>query len=358
MKNLRVGFLSAAGIGRKNWKAIFNSGRAVVAAVASRDAEKSGKYIDELQSRFAFAEKPRALGSYEELLAAPDIDAVYIPLPTGLRQQWVLRAAAAGKHVVCEKPCGVSAADLEKMLAACKKNRVQFMDGVMFMHSPRLPAVRKVLDDGKSVGEIRRISSAFNFLGHGDFSSANIRVNGALEPAGCLGDLGWYNIRFALWAMNWKLPRAVAGRILSQSAATGGRVPSPTEFSGELFFDGGVSAGFYCSFVAQFQQWAVIGGEKGCLQMPDFVHVRGEPAFEVNGAEVRVKVPDAVRRPVSADPLEMGHATAQDTWMWRNFAKQISSGQLNQDWPMWSLKTQIVLDACLKAGRTGKMVKL
>jgi predicted dehydrogenase len=358
MKKLRIGFMSAAGIGRKNWKAIFNSGRAVVAAVTSRDVVKSRKYIDELQSQFAFAEKPRALCGYEELLASPDIDAVYIPLPTALRKKWVLRSAAAGKHVVCEKPCGVSTADLEKMISACAKNRVQFMDGVMFMHSPRLPAVRKVLDDGKSVGGIRRISSAFNFLGHGGFSKTNIRVNGALEPAGCLGDLGWYNLRFSLWAMNWQLPHTVTGNILSQSAATGGRVPSPTEFSGELFFDGGVSAGFYCSFVAQFQQWVVVSGDKGYLRLPDFVHVRHEPAFEVNGTEVRVKVTGAVRRPPSADPLEMGHATAQDTFMWRNYAKQVVSGKLNKDWPMWSLKTQIVLDACLKAGRTGKPVKI
>ncbi len=93
-----------------------------------------------------------------------------------MRKKWVLRAAAAGKHVVCEKPCGVSTADLEKMISACAKNRVQFMDGVMFMHSPRLPEVRKLLDDGKSVGGIRRISSAFNFLGDGGFSKTNIRV--------------------------------------------------------------------------------------------------------------------------------------------------------------------------------------
>jgi predicted dehydrogenase len=358
MKKLRIGFLSAAGIARKNWKAIFSSGSAVVAAVASRDVEKSRKFVDECQSQFSFPEKPRALGSYEELLASPDIDAVYIPLPTGLRKKWVLRAAAAGKHVVCEKPCGVSTADLKEMIAACAKNRVMFMDGVMFMHSPRLPAVRKVLDDGKSLGGIRRISSAFNFLGHGNFFRASIRTDGALEPAGCLGDLGWYNIRFSLWAMNWQLPHTVTGKILSQSAATGGRVPAPTEFSGELFFDGGVSAGFYCSFVAQFQQWVVVSGEKGYLRMPDFVHVRNAPAFEVNGTEVRVKVPGAVRRPPSADPLEMGHATAQDTWMWRNYAKQIATGKLNKDWPMWSLKTQIVLDACLKAGRIGKPVKI
>ncbi len=72
------------------------------------------------------------------------MDAVYIPLPTGLRQEWVVRAAEAGKHVICEKPCAVSAADLSEMISACRKNRVQFMDGVMFMHNPRLGRVREI----------------------------------------------------------------------------------------------------------------------------------------------------------------------------------------------------------------------
>jgi predicted dehydrogenase len=358
MQKLRIGFLSTAGIGRKNWKAIFNSGNAIVTAVASRDMDKSRQFIDECHGKFAFAQKPMALGSYAELLASPDVDAVYIPLPTGLRKQWVLRAAMAGKHVVCEKPCGVNAGDLKEMISACAKNRVQFMDGVMFMHSLRLPKIRKYLDDDRSVGRIRRISSAFNFLGQGAFSRTNIRMDGALEPAGCLGDLGWYNIRYSLWAMNWKLPHTVTGKIHSQSAATRGRVPAPAEFSGELFFDGGVSAGFYCSFVAQFQQWAVISGEKGYLRVPDFVHMRIETAFEVNGTEVLAKVSGAALRSHSADPLDMGHATAQDTWMWRNFAKQVASGKLNKDWPMWAAKTQIVLDACHEAARRNAAVKL
>ena len=92
------------------------------------------------------------------------------------------------------------------------------MDGVMFMHSPRLARVREILDDGKSIGDVRRISSAFSFYPGEEFFRNNIRVNGALEPAGCLGDLGWYCIRFALWTMNWQMPRrGRAGRFLSQS---------------------------------------------------------------------------------------------------------------------------------------------
>jgi len=85
-------------------------------------------------------------------------------LPTGLRQEWVLRAAQAGKHVVCEKPCATSVADLQEMVEACRLHGVQFMDGVMFMHSQRLPLLRKVLDDGQNVGEVRRITSAFTSL--------------------------------------------------------------------------------------------------------------------------------------------------------------------------------------------------
>src|ERR1700744_6032785 len=217
MKKLRIGFMSTSGIGKKNWKAIFNSGNCVVSAVASRDVEKSRAYIKECQAEHAFEQLPEALGNYDALIESPNVDAIYIPLPTGLRRDYVLRAAKAGKHVICEKPCANSAAELEEMLAACEKHSVQFMDGVMFMHSPRLARVREGLDDGQSIGPIRRITSAFSFYPGEEFFSTNIRANGDLEPTGCLGDLGWYCIRFALWTMNWRLPQSVTGRLLGQS---------------------------------------------------------------------------------------------------------------------------------------------
>jgi predicted dehydrogenase len=358
MKKLRIGFLSTSGIGRKNWKAVLNSGNCVISAVASRDVQKSRDFIRECQAADSFDLLPAALGSYEELIASASVDAVYIPLPTGLRKEFVLRAAAAGKHVLCEKPCAAGVAGLAEMLAACKKNSVQFLDGVMFMHSPRLARVREILDDGKSVGQIRRIASAFSFYPGEEFFSTNIRANGALEPAGCLGDLGWYCIRFALWTLHWQMPREVTGRILSQSENLPGRPSSPTEFSAELFYDDGVSVGFYASFLAAKQQWVHVSGQKGWLRLPDFIHPFNsyEPAFEVN--EKFVTVASDVKCPPGVDPMEFGHATAQDARMWRNFANQIHSGKLNDDWPMWALKTQAVLDACLEAGRTGKTAEL
>jgi len=347
--------MSTANIGRKNWRAIFHSGNSIVTTVASRDVERGRKFIRECQAEAAFEPPPAVFGGYEELIASKNVDAIYFPLPTGLRRDWVVRAAEAGKHILCEKPCSTSAADLEAMISACWKNRVQFMDGVMFMHSQRLARVRETLDDGVSVGQIKRIVSQFSFPGTEAFFQNNIRVNAALEPAGCLGDLGWYNIRIALWAVNWRLPREVSARTLAQ---TDSRVP--TDFSAELLFDGGVSAGLYCSFINFRQQWVNVSGTKGYLQIPDFVNPfhGGELGFEVLniGLDGYNNLPNARR--VTIAEHGNGHPTAQESNMFRNFANQVFSGKLNDDWPMWALKTQQVMDACLESARRNSPVKI
>jgi predicted dehydrogenase len=352
MKKLRFGIIGPARIARKNWRASFYSGNCEITAVASRDIQRSRKFIAECQAQNPFASPPTAFGNYGELLASKNIDAVYIPLPTALRQEWVIRAAEAGKHVICEKPCAVNARDLEEMISACRKNRVQFMDGVMFMHNRRLDQIRAVLDEGVAVGHVKRLTSNFSFLGAEDFMRANIRANRTLEPAGCLGDLGWYCIRFALWLMNWQMPIRVDGKIISRAAND--PAGAPVEFSGELFFDGGVSMGFYCSFLAHNHQALVISGTKGFLQMQDFVNsFRGEPAFETVNIQPRTDGSNSFAQPVvkqfpHIDPGDKPE-TAQETNMFRNFANQIFSGKLNDEWPMWSSKTQQVLDACLEA---------
>src|SRR5437764_10077467 len=112
---VRWGILGAANIARKNWKAISQSGNSVVTAVASRSLKGSRKFISECQQEAPMPQVPQAFGSYEVLLASKEVDAVYIPVPTGIRREWVMRAAQAKKHVLCEKPCAVSVADLEEM---------------------------------------------------------------------------------------------------------------------------------------------------------------------------------------------------------------------------------------------------
>jgi predicted dehydrogenase len=350
---IRWGILGAANIARKNWQAILNSGNGTLAAVASRSRERAQEFIDLCQADAPFPTVPRPC-SYDDLLSDSAIDAVYIPLPTGVRKEWVLKAATAGKHVMCEKPCAPTAEELAEMIAACQKHNVQFMDGVMFMHSARLPALRRVLDDGESVGDIKRVASQFSFYGGDEFHRANIRVDAKLEPLGALGDLGWYNIRLTLWTLKYQMPQRVAGRILS---ATPDGVP--LEFSAELFFPGGVSANFYCSFETENQQWANISGNRGFIAMPDFVlpFFGGEAAFEATRATFDARgchfnMVEHTRR-IAVHEYSNNGPDSQETMLFRNFAAILHSGKLDPHWPEIALKTQRVLDACLRSARSG-----
>jgi len=166
-------------------------------------------------------------------------------------QQWAIRARRL-ESTCSWKAGGATSQDVEEILAACRRNGVQFMDGVMFMHSRRMESIRERLADGQSIGALKRITSQFSFGATSEFFTSNIRADGRLEPLGCLGDLGWYNIRFILWAMNWELPARVTGRILAEHRRPDSSTAVPTDFSAELFFAGGVSAAFYCSFWRRF----------------------------------------------------------------------------------------------------------
>jgi predicted dehydrogenase len=355
---LRWGILGAAYIARKSWKAIWNSKRGCVTAVASRDLQRSQCFITECQAQAPFRPAPRALRSYEELLAAPDVDAVYIPLPTGVRGHWVKLAAEAGKHVICEKPCATSVAELVEMLEACQRNKVQFMDDVMFMHSRRLERIREVLDDGQTIGPIRRITSAFTFYAEEEFFASNIRAQSELEPDGCLGDLGWYCIRFALWAMNWSLPHRVTGRILSEFKHASSKLPVPTEFAAELLYPDGVTSSFYCSFVTGDEQWVNVSGTRGYLRVSDFVlpftgnqiaFETGNPMLDVQGCDFEMQ--PHCRRWVVKERSH-SHPTAQESQVFRHFAEQVKSGTLNPLWPEMALKTQQVMQACRESSRS------
>ncbi|MDP1796385.1 MAG: Gfo/Idh/MocA family oxidoreductase [Planctomycetaceae bacterium] len=355
----RWGILGAAEIARKNWQAIRLSGNGTITAVASRTVEKAARFIGDNQAHVPFPAVPAALGSYDELLTRPDVDAIYIPLPTGLRKEWVIKAAEAGKHVLVEKPVGVTTADVRDMLAACQKNNVQFMDGVMFMHSQRLPKLRAVIDDGESIGRLRRIAMQFSFNAGDEFLSNNIRVSSNLEPQGCLGDLGWYTIRFALWAMKYQMPLRVTGRLLDEAKRADSPTTVPLEFSAEMLFRDGVSASFYNSFQTENQQWAHLSGTKGFAHVPDFVlpyfgsevgFTVSQAAFHVNGCDFNME--DHTRREAVRE-YSNSEANAQETNLFRTFNQLVLSKLLDPHWGEIALKTQIVLDACLESARNG-----
>ena len=354
----RWGFLSTAGIARKNWQSIWHAPSATLTAVASRSAEKSQAFIDECQAEAAFDPPPRALASYEELTVDPAVDAIYLPLPTGLRCEWAVKVAEAGKHVMMEKPCGANEAELQAVIDACAANGVQFMDGIMFMHSDRLPRLRAVLDDGKSVGEIRRLNAQFSFAAGQDFLDNNIRLDSRLEPMGCLGDLGWYLSRIFMFAMNWQMPDRVQGRLLQVVHRGESPAPVPVEFSGDMFWDkANVTAAFYCSFVAENQQWLHVSGTKGYLQIPDFVlpFYGACNGFEVSNHQFKVS---GTRfnmlertRTETVDEYSDGAAGAQETKLFETFSQLALKGQPDPFWPDLSIKTQRLLDALLASAR-------
>ena len=355
----RWGILSTAAIAKKNWHSIVNSGNGRITAVASRSVEKAQQFVADCSASVPAPHTVAALGSYEDLLEREDVDAVYIPLPTGLRTEWVMKAAQAGKHVMVEKPCGVTSADVRRMIDACQQANVQFMDGVMFMHSARMKQIRQVLDDNCSVGTIRRIASQFSFCAADEWVRSNIRASSQLEPAGCLGDLGWYTIRFTLWAMNFEMPLEVRGRILHGAKRPDSTDDVPMEFQGEMHFAGGVSATFFNSFRTNHQQWVNVSGTKGYVQVNDFVlpYFGNEVAFEVGNHNFAVEGcffnMEKVFHRHAVSEYSNNNAASQEAEMFRTFGTLALSGKCDSYWPEITLKTQRVLDAALKSANNG-----
>jgi predicted dehydrogenase len=312
-----------------------------------------------LQRAQELAPEARSYTEVEEILALPEVRAVVIATPAATHAELAIRALEAGKHVLVEKPVGVTASDVRDMLAACDRNRVQFMDGVMFMHSRRLDALRRTLDDGDSVGPIRRIAAQFSFNAPEGFLQANIRGNSRLEPHGCLGDLGWYTIRFALWVMKFELPTEVTARLLAEA---GQPDKVPFEISAEMLFPGGVSAAFYCSFRTENEQWASVSGTKGLVHVPDFV-------LPFYGDEVRFEVTNSVyeisgcdfdmqrrTRPVVVPEYSNSHPTAQEANMFRTFSTLVATRRRDPHWGDIALRTQVVMDACGQSAKSGRTV--
>lgn len=351
----RWGILSTAGIAKKNWRAISRSTQGIVSAVASRDAASAQRFIDECQANCPFESAPVALGSYQALLESKDIDAVYIPLPTGLRKEWIIAAAKHGKHILAEKPAALTAADVQEILDVCKTHGVQFMDGVMFMHSRRLEQLRQTLDSPTGIGSIKRIATQFSFYSDQEFRTTNIRSNSKYEPHGSLGDLGWYTIRMILWINQWRMPTQITARCLSTLQGQGSPKSVPMEFSAELQFDNGVSASFYCSFATEHQQWCHISGEKGSIWIDDFVLpcFGSNVGYDLNRPEFVTDVCDfhMHRRTqrFSVAEYDSGHAPSQEITMFDTFHGLLKGSTPDESWGRMTLQTQQVLDRVFQA---------
>jgi predicted dehydrogenase len=178
---LRFGIISTARIGRELVvPAIQDAENCVVTAVASRDLAHARAMAD----RFSV---PHAFGSYEEMLESDTIDAVYIPLPTAQHVDWSIRAADAGKHVLCEKPIALNAGEIDQLIAARERNKVLITEAYMVTYAPVWRKVRALLAEG-AIGTLRHVQGAFTYFNRDPGNMRNIPELGG----GGLPDIGVY----------------------------------------------------------------------------------------------------------------------------------------------------------------------
>lgn len=178
---LRFGILSTAKIGRDAVvPAIQDAENCVVSAIASRDFSRARAMAD----RFSV---PHAFGSYEEMLASDVIDAVYIPLPTSQHVEWSLKAAAAGKHVLCEKPISLKADEIDQLIAARDRHGVLIAEAFMVTYAPVWLKVRELLASG-AIGTLRHVQGSFTYFNRDPGNMRNIPELGG----GGLPDIGVY----------------------------------------------------------------------------------------------------------------------------------------------------------------------
>lgn len=176
---VRWGMLSTAGIGRVVASAIAGSAEAEMVAVAGRDAEKAAAYAAELGL-------PRSFGSYDELLASDEIDAVYVPLPIALHTEWVVEALRAGKHVLCEKPLAPTVAEVAACFDAAEAADRLCIEGLMWRRHPQTLLARQLVAEG-AIGSVAYVRAALTV----SVDPGDIRRTGALGGGAAL-DLGCY----------------------------------------------------------------------------------------------------------------------------------------------------------------------
>ncbi len=244
-QRLRWGLLSTARINRRLIPAMRASNRAELVAVASRDAERARSYAAEWQI-------PRAHGSYEALLADPEVDAVYISLPNGLHVEWAVAAARAGKHVLCEKPLATSVGGCDEIISAAAAAGVVVAEASMHLYHPLMHKARELVQGGV-LGRVALARGSFSFLLD---RPGDVRWRPELD-GGSLWDVGSYPVSFIRWTLGE--PQELFGWQQLAPAGVDGT------FAGLLRYESGVLGAFDCGFCGQYRLQAEVVGSEAVL---------------------------------------------------------------------------------------------
>lgn len=265
-RKVRWGILGCAGIAAGALiPAVKGSSNGLLHAIASRDESQAADWA----GKYGFR---RHHQDYQALLEDPDVDAVYNPLPNHLHAEWSVRAARAGKHVLCEKPMAMNAGEVRDMIAAAEKAGVLLMEAFMYRFHPQIEKTLELLRSGM-VGEVRSVKSSFTFR----FERGGDNYRWSPEMGGgALYDVGCYTISAA---------RLVFGEE-PLSAFARARVDPATGIDMTtavlLEFPGGRFAMCDCSFESQFQSRLLAVGTKGAARL--------DRAFSAKDSAARVEV--------------------------------------------------------------------
>jgi xylose dehydrogenase (NAD/NADP) len=248
---LSIGVLGAAKVARSFIEGVRPSRKVAVTAVASRDVDRAREFARETGVGTVHS-------TYEALLADPQIDAIYNPLPNNLHAEWSIRAAEAGKHVLCEKPLAASAAEARAMFDAARRNGVYLVEAYPYRAQPQTLKLQGLLR-ANAIGRLQLIYASFGFP---LADSANIRMNPALA-GGALMDAGSYPV---------SLIRTVAGERPRRVHAMARWADSGVDLTlvGSIEFGGGLLAQVSCSFATARHRYALIVADAGSIETTYF----------------------------------------------------------------------------------------
>lgn len=326
---VRFAILGAARIAQKVAPGIQACPGSELVAVASRSQEKAQQFA----SRHG---NIRTHVGYQAALDDPNVDAVYIPLPPSLHLEWTVKAAAAGKHVLCEKPLGRTVCEVDEMMRACRQNHVVLMDGVQWYHSNRAAVIREILNNG-ILGELNHISAAFTFRWD-EWKMEDFRMYRE-SGGGSLLDLGWYCVGAALLGFR-EIPQQVFACATYHNDVD-------THLNGILSFRDGRTASINCGFDTVKRRWVEFAGTRQALVCDDFTRPWNEPRprfwiHNADGKSTERVCPDRT----------------QEERMVEAFCQLIHNNNVNHEWGQLARQTQQVCDALDKSARTGTMIAL
>ncbi len=320
---LRWGVVGTGGIANAMAGMIKLAEGAELAAVSSRRMETAKAFSDRHGAAATF-------DSWAEMAASDKVDALYVATPTSVKEEICITAADNGKHVLCEKPLASRASAL-RIIAACRKNNVAFMDGTHFVHHPRtldIKARRK-----ERLGEPWSVASAFQFNLK---DRGNIRFNTVLEPMGAIGDAGWYNMRAAVEYLPPEVELETVSAYLRRDPETGAAISG----SGVLQFSNGASSTWNCGFDSGAVVMDLrITGPKGVINIDNFLSqdADGSASFLYRGGGWG---PSAVRDTITIASSKPGAAL-----MFEDFGSAARDAKLREQWMRASERTQAWLDA-------------